>query len=580
VLVDLQKKGASVQLIDCARVTQPNLAIVDVKPADDTRAAGVPLFVDVAVKNFGAAPVKRVLVKVRSLYFAPELAEDGPSPRGEGDSEELPTIVLDELKPGETAVRRVQVYFAKPGQHVVEATLPDDPVVADNRRWCVIDFPEGDNVLVIDGSPATKPGQNLKPPSYFLEAAFQPSQRVRTGILPTIQPTAFLRDIAPTELAKYQTVYLLDVDRLDDQAVTKLEAFVRAGGGLAVFVGDQSNLTFMNTKLYREGGGLSPVELDRIDLLPPPLNEDAADIEVDDHPIFAMFQGERNPFIRMVTIEKYLKAKDSFAPPPGSTVRVAARLRNRQPLAIEHKFGEGHVVVFLTAIDKNWNNWAQGPSFIGVLLKLQSFLTASRREIDPRVVGTPLEVDFDKDRFRSTVQFLAPAAKQGSRTLVEDQAQPVPNASGKLRAKIGVGVGGVAASATQRAGIYEAWQQKATEGYEVSRFALNVDPTEGDLAHMESATLTAKLAPVRVKYSPAEQFELDAGDQSGMNRSLFVMALLILLLLIEQFVAYQFSYHPAKVAAGVPVASRGLAGRAMARVAAGGEPVATSRGGN
>ena len=109
--------------------------------------------------------------------------------------DELPTVLIDEIEAGQTVTRRVQVFFPKPGQHVVDATLPDDPVAADNRRWCVIDFPEGEPVLLVDGSPQQRH-------AYFLQSVFEPGGRANTGVRPEINTPAFLRDTLPRDAAE------------------------------------------------------------------------------------------------------------------------------------------------------------------------------------------------------------------------------------------------------------------------------------------------------------------------------------------------------------------------------------------
>ena len=124
----------------------------------------------------------------------------------------------------------MQVYFPQPGKHVVEASLPEDPVEADNRRWCVIDFPDGERVLVIDGT-------DEQQHAYFLEVAFRPLERSNTGIRPEVKPASFLRDATLETLNAYSAIYLLDVPRLDGRAAETLEAYVQGGGGLAIFVG-------------------------------------------------------------------------------------------------------------------------------------------------------------------------------------------------------------------------------------------------------------------------------------------------------------------------------------------------------
>ncbi len=53
------------------------------------------------------------------------------------------------------------MFFPEPGKHVVEAILPEDSVTADNRRWCVVEFPEhevfwSDEMFEILGFPVSK----------------------------------------------------------------------------------------------------------------------------------------------------------------------------------------------------------------------------------------------------------------------------------------------------------------------------------------------------------------------------------------------------------------------------------------
>ena len=54
---------------------------------------------------------------------------------------------------------------------------------------------------------------------------------------------------------------LLDVPRLADDELAALEDYVRDGGGLALFVGPNTDRAFYNERLYRKGDGLFPVPL-------------------------------------------------------------------------------------------------------------------------------------------------------------------------------------------------------------------------------------------------------------------------------------------------------------------------------
>ncbi len=533
-LREFSASTTDIHFVSCNETQQSNLAIVDVTPADDTRAAGVPLFVNVTVKNFGREAVRKLPVRVRTWFYDPQSSLAGEPGKLKGKEDEPPTVVIDEIRPGETATARFQVYFPQAGQHVVEAELPDDAVTADNRRWCVIDLPAAEQVLVIDGSPDQHHG-------FFLSAAFAPGQRTNTGIRPDVQPAAFLRDATPESLAQYRAIYLLDLDRVDPHVVPVLEDYVKAGGGMGIFVGDQVNVAFYNQHLYRDGQGLFPVELERSDLLPDELFENAPDLEVQEHPIFGIFLVERNPFINLVRIDRYLKPAESWAPSPDSTIEVLARLRNQHPLAVERRLGDGRVIAFLTTLAPDWNNWAQDPSFVVVLLQLQSYLAAPTRMNEEHLVGSPLELQLDAKKFRPELAFVVPS-DDGLPLVVKQTADPPDAESPLLIASLST-TDATSAASTRRSGIYEAWPETIEGAVELHRYAVNVNPAESDLTIAETQTLLTRLEPVNIEFRTADQYAFEFTDQAGVNRSLLLMVLLIVLLLAEQILAYIASYH-------------------------------------
>ncbi len=112
-----------------------NLAVAALAPTAGTRAAGVPLLVDVTVRNFGPADAQSVAVS---------LEEDGHA---------RPAIVIEELPAGKQMTRRFPVLFTTAGQHEVVARLASDSVSTDNNRSLVIDMPDAVDVLIIDGDP-------------------------------------------------------------------------------------------------------------------------------------------------------------------------------------------------------------------------------------------------------------------------------------------------------------------------------------------------------------------------------------------------------------------------------------------
>jgi uncharacterized membrane protein len=542
-LQELQRAQADVHLVNCARTSDPNLGIVAVEPADETRAAGVPLFVNVRVKNHGARAATKVQLKVQSTFYPPDDLTKVQPDKLVGTTEELATLLIDQIGPGETVSRRVQLYFPQPGKHVVEAILPEDPVEADNRRWAVIDFPDGERTLVIDGTDDAQHG-------YYLEVAFQPLERSNTGIRPEVKPASFLRDAPADALDVYSTIYLLDVPRLDPKAVETLEAFVRRGGGLAIFTGPESNVGFYNAALYREGQGLLPAPLGAETELPPIVDSAESDLQLTGHPIFSFLQAGNNPLARGVRIDRYRKLAEGWKSDPANPSEIIARLRDRSPLVVEKKFGEGTVLLFTTTCAPTWNDWAKNPSFVVVVLKMQSYLAKANRLDDPRLVGTPLDLELDSARYRSDLSFVVPGEKPGSRTKLDRQAAAREAGGSTLATSIGSGIlDSRRVGETDRRGVYEAWPISTKGEIDLRRWAFNVDPEEGNLAGMESADLLARLEPVKVNYHLADQYEQEEIASTGYNLSNLLMALLVLLLVGEQLLAYSASYHVAPGAA-------------------------------
>jgi hypothetical protein len=540
-LRQVERSPAEIQLVGCVKSTRQNLGIIDIRPANETQAAGVPLFVNVTVKNFSQEVARNVQLKVRTKFYDPDMQQTVAPENLVVTPVELPTILIEEIEAGQTVTRRSQAYFPEPGRHVIEASLPDDPVGADNYRWCVVDFPEDEPVLIVDGS-------TEQHHAYFLQSVFSPGGRANTGIRPEINTAAFLRDTTPEVLAGYRAIYLLDVPRLDDRAIQNLEAYVEAGGGLCFFVGPNVNLSFYTNRLHRGGEGLFPLPLARDDLLPPEAMENTPDIEVTDHPVFGVFLGERNPFIRLVTVEQYLRAQQDWRPAPDSTVQIAAFLRNRMPLAVERKFGEGRVMAMLTTLAPDWNNWGNDPSFVVVALKLQSYLASAQRTVESRPVGAPIAVQLEADKYRQDMQFIIPGETPEARLVIDRVAAKSPTNSLVMDAAIGRSLLAEEGE-TDRSGIYEAWPVTTAGEADVRRYALNVEPNEGDLATVGSKSLIENLDPVKTEFHYADEFSYEMSGAAGNNRSMLLMWLLLCLLGAEHVMAF-FVSSPLRRGAG------------------------------
>ena len=501
-LLKLHQARAAIVLINCVDSARPNLALSGLAPGDGVRAAGVPLFFDVTATNFGPAPVKDVSVL---------LEEDG-HPR--------PAVRIAQIAPGKSAKERFSVVFPTAGQHVVQARLQTDAVAADNVRSCVVAAPAAAPALPLDGGP-------LAGEARYVTAAFAPGGAVRTGLSPRVEGP---RRLSLSPLDGFAAVYLLGVEQLDESAAAALENYVKRGGGLAIFLGEKSSPRFYNERLYRQGQGLMPAPLTHpaellVDRLSP-----VPDMEVSDHPMFRIFAGQRNSFLSTVSVQRYFGVPKDWKPPADSTVRVIARLRNGAPLAVERKYGEGRVVALLTTAGPQWNNWAQGnPTFVVALHELQAYL--AMRPAPGHLVGAPLRVELDPAQHQARVRFVGPDRNAPSAAPVDAAAGP----GGSMVALF---------PDTDASGVYEAQITRNDGVIELRRYAVNVDPDEGDLTVVSAEQLATGLEGVPYDYALASAFRSQDRQVSGVDLSRTLLFILAGLLLVEQALAYSASYHP------------------------------------
>ncbi len=504
-LLQLDRQDVRIFFIQCVETMHENLGISELVVLPGIRAVGAEMFMEVAVTNHGDSPVSNVVVS---------LEEDG-APR--------PAVTLRHIRPGETVRERFRVHFEKPGQHFITARLETDAVAADNYRYAALEVPAGLPVLIIDGDPAASEGR-------FLALALESDPRARTGILPQIEGPRFL-SLQP--LQKFHSIYLVNIDRLEASAIRALEEYAAAGGGVAFFLGPVWRTKFINDELYREGKGLFPMPVAAPTILRVDYLERAPDIEVVDprHPILGILASERYRFLQSVIVEQYFAVPRDWKPSAESGVRVLARLRNAAPLVVEKPFGKGRVIAFTTTAAPVWNNWAKEPSFVIAMLQMQAYLANQPAADQGRQVGAPLDVAVDLAQYDSQVRIIPPMGTEG-----------LPQVLDAVVSKDGPPVASFLD--TYRQGIYRVQLTKKDAIQEERLVAYNVDPTEGNLKLVGREQLTNLLDPLRFTYSLADAFQYQA-EETGWNLFQVLLYTLLVLLVLEQMLAYSASYHPA-----------------------------------
>ena len=505
----LRERVSKLQLVQSVSQTRPNLAISALAPESGIRAAGVETWMEVTVANYGDAPASAVTVAV------------------EQDGVRQPAVEFDEIPPGEEATRRFRATFPEAGAHQLSAQLEGDAVETDNLRHFAADIPAAFPVLVIDASQQGDDG-------YFLRNALSPGGRNLAGWTPQIETVGFLR--RHEALADFAAICLLDVPRLDQPEVEALENYVRAGGGLAMFLGPQTQRAFYNESLYRDGAGLLPAPL----AVPSQLLHESApatpDVHVTDHPLFRVFAGQRNSFLAVATIDFYYALDPLWAPPESGDVNVLARLRNGAPFVMEKRLGAGRVITQLCKLSPRptelgaWSNWSINPVFPVYANELIGYLSATRRRFDGQGVDEPVQISLAEAVYEPEVRVRAPGTTEAAAVTITPAAkdgQYVVEAPGQVRS-----------------GVWE-FELKTREGKQQTRLvAVNVPVGEGDLHHLDQAGLAERLRGVDYEFALASALTESEDQFAGVRLADALLYTLAGLLVAEQLVAVAASYHP------------------------------------
>jgi hypothetical protein len=508
-LRELAAAGVRVQLVDCAIEPATNLSIERLEPVGGVPASGVVVPMEVAVRNHGDRPVRDVAI---------ELREDGAA---------RPGVRISEIPGGGTVKQRFDARFETAGGHLIEARIGLDAVADDNQRTVAIDVVDRVDVLLIDGGLAAADASGAGD-AFYLAAALAPGSGAPTGLNPRIEPP---RALAALDLNDFAGIWLMDVERLEPAEIQALEAFAAGGGGVVFFMGPRTNPEAFNAALYRDGKGIFPVPLaGAVDLLADPSGATVPDVLVEEHPVVAVLSGQRNPLLSAVRVDRYMAVERTFQPAVGTGQRRLLSLRTGAALALEQPFEDGLVVVVFSTAAPTWNNWARGnPSWVVVMLELESHLARARRRAESLTVGEPVAVRLEAGSDEIEVDFATPP--QGAIVHVTGTATPSE--------------GLIATLPTTAAAGSCAARWRRLDGAERERlFAINVNPAEGQLERMGRDRLDRALVGVPFEYDAAESLQPEAGVLAGVSLLKPLLHALLLVLVGEQLLAYSASYHP------------------------------------
>jgi len=494
-------RSATLVIIDVGQATAENVAVTDVRVSEPFATPARDVAIEAELRNFGRQNRSRQLV---------ELLVDG---RRVGQEHV-------DLAAGTEAPVGFSYRFETPGDHAVEVRVAGDALEVDNHRWAAVPVKQSIPVLCVDGRPV---GETFGGAADFLAVALSPRghRASPTMVRAEIVPESALLEL---DLGRYDCIFLANVAQFTSSEARVLEAYLKSGGSLVFFLGDQVLADRYNRELagQRAGG---------VDLLPARLGPlvEVPQVRLDPlgyrHPIVEAFRGRERAGLLTTPVSKYFK----LIVPEESRSKVALALGNGDPLIVEGAVHRGRVVLVATSADISWTPMPMWPSYVPIVQEVLAFAIGGRFRQRNLMVG---------ERLGESIS----AAAAGTSLFVQS---PDGRNEEELRLRAEGDTAVWSFSNTQTSGIYT-----VRFGPPVSRsesFAVNVDTRESDLTKLAPEQLRDEVWP-DVPFVHRTSWESPDGRpvarttrQSRLPKGL--LYLVLGLLFAETYLARRFGHH-------------------------------------
>jgi hypothetical protein len=498
IATDLASLGeqAALIVVDLGHANPSNLAIESVSASSAVVTASRETSINAVLHNFGREPRSRVRV---------ELGVDDVV-----TSEQTVDVSGDAEVPIRFAHR-----FSTAGEHTVTVRATDDRLELDDSRSLIVPVRGEIRVLCVAGREGA---------AKYLASALNPNPSGDSPIRPIIIADG---DLADTQLADFDCVFLCNVAQLTASEATRLTRYIEFGGGLVVFLGDRVLPASYNGLLEVGKGSpqiLLPATIGDV-VSQPQFGLDPLNYR---HPIVAPFRGRERAGLLTTPVSRHYKLEVSKGRPG---VEVAVALPGGDPLIVTAPLGRGRTVLVATdgslssvdpASGEPWTTWPTWPSYLPVIHELLAFACGGQQTLWQRLVGAPLTGSLSNEAAASIGSGGLRIARPDRRTeAVSLQSTPTGSEWSYTNADV--------------SGIYTL---RGLPKGQTRQFAVNVDTAEGDLAKIDPQQLPPSIKVRSTWQGETGSAKTQATTQAGLNTSFLWGALA--LLFAESFMAWQF----------------------------------------
>ena len=328
--------------------------------------------IDARIVNHGIKPRNNLLVN---------LIVDG-SPKGS---------TRISVPPGGSTTAEFIHQFVRTGTHTGSVTLNDpgnvDGLERDNSAPFVVRVRDRVKVLVLDPRPARNPSQSE---SYFLVKAMAPDEN-----LESLQPK--LREgegLGGLTLRDYDVIAIAGMSNLAQNDRAALAEYVKAGGGVMLFPGPDTDPRQINSALG--AAGLLPAKMGGRRKL-----DEKSGLKLEPstikHPALSLFKDTSNLHLSGAQFYTYFPLEPVSDESNLGSTRVMVRYNNGDPALVERQVGLGHVILAASSAGRLWNDMPLQSSYVPLVYQLMFYLgqgATSHRNLrldEPLFLALPLK---------------------------------------------------------------------------------------------------------------------------------------------------------------------------------------------
>ncbi len=468
-------KAAQLFVEDVSLPGSANLAVTHIGLEQSLVVAGRDVMIEATIRSFSDQPI-------------------GPTPAAfYVDGRLIAKRPLSIDRPRGEAVVAAEYRFAAAGDRRVEVRLDSgidlgtDSLAIDNRRWLCVPVKEKINVLCVAGKPGA---------CDYLPLALRPDDSRQAIVEVRVVSQGVLW--SDVDWNAYDCLFLSNIGQFTSGQAQRLRSYLRGGGSLVFFLGDQAVAESYNQTLGGDrpgGAALLPARL----IGPMAMGKYQLDPGDYRHPIVRPFEGRRQAGLLSTPLRRYLRL--SVDPSSGARVALRAVVASGSPVSVttagqplgdpilvEWACERGRVILFampgsVASVDPAtrapWTYWPLWGSFLPIINESLKLALSDRLAQRNVLVGQVISGTLPLSSGAPALSVTSPGPHPKT-----ESVRTIPDAD--LRRW--------SFDQTGRSGIYRVGDSgKRPTGAEQSAdsklFAVNLDTSESDLAKIDVAEL-------------------------------------------------------------------------------------------